>query len=479
MKKVFFKFLLIFVLIVLLTFTIFSCSSGENSNNDAMNETAGENDNSETEDIIAPDIPKKDYGGADFNILNWTNIEDQDGEIVNDAMFRALSEIKEQININFVGTKVKSIVDIQPSVSQSVMAGDNAYHLILEHCIEQTASMAIAHILYNLNNLPGCDFKKPYWNQTMNDTLAVQGILLYAVNRFIMEDPEVIFFNKQMVEDYTLEYPYELVRGGKWTWDKLAEMSKVVSMDLNGDGIFDISDQYGFSSMVDWQFVSIQFSCDQLTTRKNEDGYPVIDVANEKMISIVEKIYNLIYTDNKSYVYPYHGGGSNGNMFAEGRLLFQLNGVGDSANLRSVELSFGILPLPKYDELQKNYVNNSLTNLMCVPIDIADPERTGIVMELLGYKYDMYVKPAYYDIYLKVKAMRDDESAEMLDIIFDNLVYDFGLNFGTYNAISWMLPRMLLAKSTDVTSYIAQNIEGVEKTYKNICDTMIKDYAAD
>ena len=476
MIKVNLKFLLSFALIFLFVFTTFSCSSGENSNNDARNETAAGYDESETENEIKPDIPQKDYDGADFHILHWENIEEQDGEIVNDAMFRALSEIKEQLNINFVGTKLDSILDIQPAVSKSVMAGDNAYQLILTHCIEQTASMAVAHILYNLNDIPGCDFSKPYWNQTMNETLAVQDVLLYSVNRFIMEGPQVIFFNKQMIEDFTLESPYELVHSGKWTWDKLGEMAKPVSADINGDGVFDVNDQYGFSSMVDWQFVSIQFSCDQRTTIKNEEGYPVIDVANEKMVGIVEKIYDLIYTDNKSYVYPYHGGTGNGNMFAEGRLLFQLDGVGASASLRSVEIPFGIIPLPKYDEQQKNYVNNSLTSLLCVPIDVADPEKTGIVMELLGYKYDLYVKPAYYDIYLKVKALRDDDSAEMLDIIFDNLVYDFGLNFGTYNAISWMLPRMMLAKSIDVMSYIEKNITAVENTYNKICDTMIEDY---
>ena len=39
----------------------------------------------------------------------------------------------------------------------------------------------------------------------------------------------------------------------------------------------------------------------------------------------------------------------------------------------------------------------------------------------------MYVTPAYYDVALSGKFTRDEESAEMLEIIRRHRVYDFGM----------------------------------------------------
>jgi hypothetical protein len=43
----------------------------------------------------------------------------------------------------------------------------------------------------------------------------------------------------------------------------------------------------------------------------------------------------------------------------------------------------------------------------------------------------MYVTPAYYDVALSGKFTRDEESAEMLEIIRRHRVYDFGMTYTT------------------------------------------------
>ena len=62
------------------------------------------------------------------------------------------------------------------------------------------------------------------------------------------------------------------------------------------------------------------------------------------------------------------------------------------------------------------------------------------------------VRPAYYDINLTGKYMRDNDSEEMLDIIFKSVIYDIGRFYnwgGMYDQISnlWNSKKDTIAAS--------------------------------
>ena len=61
---------------------------------------------------------------------------------------------------------------------------------------------------------------------------------------------------------------------------------------------------------------------------------------------------------------------------------------------------------------------------MSVPKTNSDLERTGIILEALARESSDTVIPAYYDVTLKNKLLRDDDSVKMLDIIFGNRKLD-------------------------------------------------------
>ena len=66
------------------------------------------------------------------------------------------------------------------------------------------------------------------------------------------------------------------------------------------------------------------------------------------------------------------------------------------------------------------------TSSVAIPVTVPDRERTGIITEALCAESQYTLLPAYYDISLKTKFARDDESSEMLDLIFANRLYDIG-----------------------------------------------------
>jgi len=97
--------------------------------------------------------------------------------------------------------------------------------------------------------------------------------------------------------------------------------------------------------------------------------------------------------------------------------------------MRNMDVDFGILPMPKYDENQDRYYHIvSVWNapLMSVSSMIDSPEKIGYILELMAAKSVDTLTPAFYDTQLKHKLLRDDESEEMLDIILSSITFDLG-----------------------------------------------------
>lgn len=79
---------------------------------------------------------------------------------------------------------------------------------------------------------------RPWWDQRANEDLTVGGKLYFTTGDISILDnmcTMVLFFNKQLIEDNSLDDPYELVKNGTWTLDKLFAMSEKVANDLDGD----------------------------------------------------------------------------------------------------------------------------------------------------------------------------------------------------------------------------------------------------
>lgn len=72
------------------------------------------------------------------------------------------------------------------------------------------------------------------------------------------------FFDKVAVEDYgmTPEYLYSLVRDGKWTLDMVADVTKDIYKDLNGNDKRDDEDFYGIVSSTRSPLNTFMWSCD-------------------------------------------------------------------------------------------------------------------------------------------------------------------------------------------------------------------------
>ena len=109
------------------------------------------------------------------------------------------------------------------------------------------------------------------------------------------------------------------------------------------------------------------------------------------------------------------------------------------------------------------------TSYFCIPTTVADADMSGAVLEALSYYGKEYITPAYYDTTLKGKYFRDEESSEMLDLIFASRFFDVGTYYqlGGYNE---KVITMMQQGDTDFASMYQKNEKAANKVLQKIND---------
>ena len=86
---------------------LLSCVSCGVTPNDTTTEDTAETTTEAAETLPTPDLPEKDYGGADFRILcenpkaQYLLATESTGSVINDAVLEANHAVSQQFHINF------------------------------------------------------------------------------------------------------------------------------------------------------------------------------------------------------------------------------------------------------------------------------------------------------------------------------------------------------------------------------------------
>lgn len=465
---------------------VVSCGSGDNAGTTQTNSV--NDNNAATTEAVTEDAGYKanlpadlNYNGEAFNIVTyddsnatWYDVDfaatEETGDTLNDAAFRRMISVEQLLNIDIVANPSTGYGN--DLIKKSVMAGDGAYDCGFVNTRAAT-TLAESGMLIDLKTMETLEITAPWWDQNAVHDLTI-GDRLFMVTGDISimykKSIGVLLFNKQMLNDQDLENPYELVKDMKWTIDKFNEMASTVSQDVNGDGQYGLEDKYGLLYYCDMIALGMIGGGSPFTT-KNADDYPELTFYNDRTVDIFNKYTELMYNPQLSISWSKLGKANDDiiAMFQDNRGLFNFNEFHAIENMRKMDTAFGILPMPLYDESQERYyhiINPHVAAMLLVPKDCRDTTRAGYVLDALGAESKNILTPAYYDQYLKSKGTRDNDSEEMLDIIFDSMTYDIGYlyNFGD---LGGMLLTMVNGYSTDLASryqkYESKAVKAIDK----------------
>lgn len=475
-----------FVLALLLLANICACQ-GETPEADIESTTGTDTTLPEetTAEELSLDLPEANFDGYTVTYLTCDgycehfklNIDEEIGDTLNDAGYKRERAVGDLLNVEFDAVEVDT-GEVASSLSASVMAGSGDYDFVLPHATTGISAMVTSGSLLDWNTLEYVDFTKPWWNSTMQESLGIAGKVFYASGDIVMtwQGMGCFILNKDYLEEYNIDTDvYQLVYDGEWTVDRLLELIADKSSDLDGDTQMTDADQYGLlanSGQTPW----FQFGCGQHISTLDADGCPVLDMGSERMISVVEKLYNLIYSDDtylSSFTSYDYATGRYRDMLISGRSFLTMFDIGGLYTyLREIEFDYGILPYPKLDESQEDYYSFCGAGLIGIPADAPDLERTAMVAEALAYYSYEYIRPAFFDVVLQNKTVRDEDSYNMLTLMHENKVFDFGFNFdGT--ASSALNTVVISRKSTDFASYYATIEDNVNTAFRNIYDSVV------
>lgn len=372
------------------------------------------------------ELTSETFDGVTFRIMaqhtstrpNFSE-DTANGEIMNDSLFERDRTVEELLGITIENLPYTDRGLLYTDLQKSIAAQDYICDMVITSMSDGINKLAPNGYLLDLSEYASLSLYENWWCPSAAENLSFDGHIYFTTGPISLSYytlPVVVAFNKRLAEDYGVGNIYD----------------KVNVLNLDSKSAVDV----------------IQSISDRMNDKTN---YFIADDF-----------------DSADYCVP---------IFEDGRSLFLSINMGYMMFfLRDMEDDFGIVPIPKYDETQDEYVSYCNTWMpagVAMPITNPDPERSARIMETLAYLSYKNVAPAVYEVTLREKVARDSDSSLMMELIFDNTFFDVNAVFD-FGGSSTLLRKSVLGKAeTYVSSY-----ESIKAKTESALQDMISLYSS-
>ncbi|MCI9449683.1 MAG: hypothetical protein HFE30_05455 [Clostridiales bacterium] len=385
------------------------------------------------------------------------------GNLTSDALYRRNMEIEDKFNVKMTSvlatgegyTDGAPSLEIADKVKTDTMARTGEYDIIICNIMIGGTNMLIDGTIRPVDDLPALNFSKSWWLNDLEEQLSIGERLYYLTGKVVTghySDPAAIIYSKDMAAKYNIGDIYSYVNDGTWTIDKMQEIASVVP---TGNDTYRYYAQGGIDLLMGGGIT---------LSGRDADGKPTLpNQLDNNTVSYMEKIASFlndktqnIHNDNVIIL----GSGSTytaEDAWDDGKFLFWLDNMGRAADVLERETEFGILPIPKKDETQENYISYckaDRTAAIFISKSAKDTEMSAYLIEAMAALSEKHLEPAYYDKLLKGRSADGIDERRMLDLIYTTKKYDLA------DIYKWGE----IAKTID--GMLASNIEGLASTYR-------------
>ena len=469
--------------LLLLCTALTACGEAAQTPADTADDTAApdntETTAAETEFLYTDDLGDLTFDGAEFrirtienaNVHSYIDVAAESGDVYDDSLYKRNRKIEERFDITITEIIAE---DKSAPVRTLIQSGDDAFEIGTLRC-DDAMFFYTDGLTHSISDIQNIDLTKPYWAGKLNESLTIDGNQYVAIGDYdinVLDLTYALLFNKQMVSDFDMESPYQLVDSGKWTMDAMLSMMTEVLADINGDGAMDTADRWGYLAHPKQVSPNFWIGAGEMSILKDENDLPYINMGNERFVNVLNKYYGITWDAETWFSKAKLDSDvptENINIFSEGRSMFMDVSFFHIEALRDMEIDFGILPYPKYDEAQSEYYSRvSYYWADIIPVTNSKLDMTGAVLEALNCESANYVVPAYYEIALKTKYSRDEESAAMLDLIFENRVVDLGDTVLCATIRDGFINQMFTKNNRDIISQLAKKEKTIQRQFEKM-----------
>ncbi len=424
--------------------------TGENGDTTAPGSNAIAGPDITTEDPNAPkydadgylisNLPDLNFNDETVTVFYWSDVEMKEyesdgpnGEIVNDAIFTRNSHVEGKLHVQLAWEKTPGNNGNKQSFASAVgnvyKSGDHTYDLISAYS-RTTAICAENGYCAELTSLPYLDFSNPWWPEELVSVVSIDNKVYFAsgdASINVLHFMYGVYYNKDIIANKNLPNPVELVDSNQWTIDKMIEMCEGLYEDKNQDNIKDKDDGYGLTT-TNFHIDAFYTGSGLRLVEQDPDKILVIseDFWSEKADTLCTKLGDWFKTQD-----AFMGSGYEDN-FVAGNTLFSNNRcyLADR-KLGNVSFKFGIVPTPKYDADQENFISvvGNPFSLYAIFTNTNDRERAAAVLECWASEAYRTTTPAQYELNMKARYSEENDDSRMYTIIKSTVCFDIGRLF--------------------------------------------------
>ena len=428
-----------------------------------------------------------DFGGKEFNILHYgdmaTDFHDRyiwsesfTGDAIGDAVKERNQLVEDKYNV------VVTAEECSPAAEANarIQAGQVDFNLIYEWGIRQTG-LALDGMFCDVHELDYVNLDKSYWVPNAVEGYTVADRMFVFTNMISMNSISwagCYFFNKNLMDEYDITYPYEDIAAGNWTYDVLLDKMSKAERDVNDDGVMGLEDVYGG---IDGENI-LMGVCDEPMWETVGGEYKVITYT-ESMIAAYNKYKakcdNVESVDIMEYAYdadiskfPSHFIAARFLYFGEDHALFLSGALDMTKEFTEMKSDYGIVPVP-VKSAGDDFVTgvDGCAPMFSIPASVADPDMTAMVLDYMAYESERLLLPAYYETVIQNKRVQDTRDFAMLDIIRDSVRYDWA-DIYMWSSLNYSSLRSKIFTGSLVPSMIQKYGEQAQQEMDDVIDTI-------
>lgn len=444
---------------VMLLFAFVSCTDGvetENTDTESAVETVGGDRLTE--------LGSRDFEGKTFTVLdandypemhvNYATEETKNDSNISEELYRRDIQLVDRYNLGGIDyhtmTSASTGID---ALRVQILGGASEFDMVISTVVGATAngagggtlaSLTVQGMLRDLNSMEYLSLDKEWWSPLIYKNMLLNNKLYFTTGDIapsLYQAPAAMYVNMDLFKQYHQDTDiFKIVEDGEWTLEKLLTLTTNISQDLNEDNVMTATEDF-FGIVVAKNGLAVQnFVVGAGSTfSKVENNTLTMDLKNEKLGNTIEEIAKLY----PSVTYEYGGSGTPSEKqqniinvtFKNNKAVFLSHQLEAAMfHLRDMEGDYAVLPYPKADTEQTQYlslVNNWCDCFVAVPSSVGDDrvEFVGFVMEAMAAYSNTNLRPFIYERVLKYQRVNDAKSSAMVDVIMDGVVIDYAVAF--------------------------------------------------
>ncbi len=472
---------------------------GQTATNDGTSASTGD----ESQDPYVDEIGKEvRFEGTDIRVIAASQSsnsiilapEADTAELVNSAVYNRNLAVEDRLGVSLILVDAISWDDgLHDVIYESLNADSDDYDLIVGYGVVNI-SLAAENMMANLLEVEHLDLTKAYWNQNFS-TNAFYGDRVYwatgDISHNYLGSMYGCYVNNQVWKDYVANEEsrslYQVIEDGDWTYEALLGYSQLAYHDMDGNQtIHHDRDQVGLIGSPGHLCNSLYFAMGGTYSQRDESGELSFSIESEKTMDLYTKLYGLF--NAPTGVYNIGDGLFNDfaavNTFTHNRALFYIKQLeiimlGEFRDMKPDD-AFSVVVLPKNDENQAEYHTLIFNGHPIVGIPYTVPvERlsaVGATMELMASEGYQTVYPAFYEIAMKTRYSRDDESAKMIDMLRDSATTDFAYIWSQHltgsGGVEMLFRNSINEGKAELSSTVASHIGAYKESLSSLLECL-------